>query len=147
MTPRFFFGDGVRVVRAIRNDGTMPGRPRGDLLIRRGSVGYVREWGVFLQDQIVYQVHFLDNDLIVGCREQELIAQEVPWTAGTFQYGDDILSAQPLTIDGRVVVRAGDAGHIVATGQGASGECYTVCFGERWFQVPASALCLDEDMQ
>lgn len=38
--------------------------------------------GVFLQDTIVYQVHFPDDDLIIGCREQELIAGDAPgWRA------------------------------------------------------------------
>lgn len=45
MTPTFECGDAVRVVRALRNDGTFAGRARGELLVRRGSVGYVREWG------------------------------------------------------------------------------------------------------
>ena len=51
MRPRFTFSEAVRVVRAIRNDGTYAGLPSGALLVRRGSIGYVRDWGVFLQDQ------------------------------------------------------------------------------------------------
>ncbi|ACS84318.1 nitrogen fixation protein NifZ [Musicola paradisiaca] len=145
MRPRFNFGAAVRVVRTIRNDGTMAGMRRGDLLVRRGSVGYVREWGVFLQDQVIYQVHFLDTDRTVGCREQELIAADAPWSAGDFQYGDWIYSAHALSIAGEVVVDAGQSGQIQATGQGPQGDCYTVMFGERWFQVPASALALAED--
>lgn len=78
MTPTFTFGDEVRVTRAIRNDGTMPGYTRGQLLVRRGSTGFVREWGVFLQDQIIYQIHFLDGDIMVGCRAQELIPAGQP---------------------------------------------------------------------
>jgi hypothetical protein len=82
MTPIFTFGDEVRVTRAIRNDGTMPGYTRGQLLVRRGSTGFVREWGVFLQDQIIYQIHFLDGDIVVGCRAQELIPAGQPWMPG-----------------------------------------------------------------
>lgn len=36
-----------------------------------GSIGYVCELGVFLQDQIIYTVHFLDNGgRMVGCRKR-----------------------------------------------------------------------------
>ncbi|MCI4185436.1 nitrogen fixation protein NifZ [Dickeya dianthicola] len=140
MTPTFECGDAVRVVRALRNDGTFAGRARGELLVRRGSVGYVREWGVFLQDQIIYQVHFLDRDLIVGCRESELIDAERPWLAGDFQYGDRVHSVQPLAINGDIVVAANQQGEVLATGQGARGDGCIVLFGERQFQVPVSAL-------
>lgn len=47
MRPRFTFSEVIRVVRAIRNDGTYAGLPSGALLVRRGSIGYVRDWGVF----------------------------------------------------------------------------------------------------
>ena len=70
MLPRFDYGAEVRVTRSVRNDGTFPGLPTGALLVRRGSVGFVRDVGTFLQDQIIYTVHFLQDDRIVGCREE-----------------------------------------------------------------------------
>lgn len=145
MTPAFTFGDEVRVTRAIRNDGTMPGYTRGQLLVRRGSTGFVREWGVFLQDQIIYQIHFLDSDLVVGCRGQELIPASQPWNAGMLQFGDIVTTLQALSVNGAVVVSAGTIGQIEATDQGHDGNSYTVTFSEHWFQVPASALCLAEE--
>lgn len=145
MTPAFTFGDEVRVTRAIRNDGTMPGYTRGQLLVRRGSTGFVREWGVFLQDQIIYQIHFLDSDLVVGCRGQELIPASQPWNAGMLQFGDLVTTLQALSVNGTVVVSAGTIGQIEATDQGHDGNSYTVTFSERWFQVPASALRLAEE--
>ncbi len=42
MLPRFDYGDTVRLIRNVRNDGTFPGKEVGDLLIRRGAVGFVR---------------------------------------------------------------------------------------------------------
>ncbi|HAT2608664.1 TPA: nitrogen fixation protein NifZ [Kluyvera intermedia] len=144
MTPAFTFGDEVRVTRAIRNDGTMPGYARGQLLVRRGSTGFVREWGVFLQDQIIYQIHFLDGDIVVGCRGQELIPASEPWNAGMLQFGDRVISLQPLSVNGVVVVSVGETGQIEATDQG-DGNSYTVTFSGRWFQVPASALRLAEE--
>lgn len=47
MRPKFTFSEEVRVVRAIRNDGTVAGFAPGALLVRRGSTGFVRDWGVF----------------------------------------------------------------------------------------------------
>lgn len=146
MTPAFTFGDEVRVTRAIRNDGTMPGYARGELLVRRGSTGFVREWGVFLQDQIIYQIHFLDSDMVVGCRAQELIPSSQPWDAGMLQFGDSVTTLHALSVNGTVVVNAGATGLIEATDQGHDGNSYTVTFAERWFQVPASALRLVEEM-
>lgn len=145
MRPRFGFGEAVRVVRPLRNDGTVAGKKRGELLIRRGTVGYVREWGLFLQDHVIYQVHFLLNDCVVGCREQELIAADAPWNAGDLHYGDGVCSTRTLAINGEPVVSVGERGQIQGTRQGTSGDEYTVQFGARWFQVPADALARIED--
>ena len=62
MRPRFEYGEAVRVIRNVRNDGTFPGEPTGRLLIRRGSIGYVRDVGTFLQDQLIYSVDFFAYD-------------------------------------------------------------------------------------
>ena len=43
--PRFAYGAPVRVVRDLRNDGTFAGVDTGAVLVRSGSVGYVRESG------------------------------------------------------------------------------------------------------
>lgn len=145
MRPRYAFGDAVRVVRPLRNDGTVAGMKRGELLIRRGTIGYVREWGVFLQDQLIYQVHFLDSDRVVGCREQELIAADAPWNAGDFHYGDGVYSTRALAINGETVVAVGAQGHIQGTQLGETGDDCVVMFGERWFQVPANALMRIEE--
>ena len=101
---------------------------------------------VFLQDQIIYQIHFLDGDIMVGCRAQELIPAGQPWDAGMLQFGDPVTALQPLSINGAVVVSAGATGQIEATDQGHDGNSYTVTFSGRWFQVPASALRLAEEI-
>lgn len=51
MKPVFDYEDAVRVTRTIRDDGSFPGKSRGDVLIRKGAIGYVRDIGTFLQDQ------------------------------------------------------------------------------------------------
>lgn len=61
MKPVFDYEDAVRVTRTIRDDGSFPGKSRGDVLIRKGAIGYVRDIGTFLQDQVIYQVHFLNR--------------------------------------------------------------------------------------
>lgn len=50
------YGDGVRLIRNVRNDGTYPGLDPGAPLVRRGSIGYVVNVGTFLQDQVIYSV-------------------------------------------------------------------------------------------
>ncbi|NJN47395.1 MAG: nitrogen fixation protein NifZ, partial [Candidatus Competibacteraceae bacterium] len=87
MRPQFDYGAEVRVTRNIRNDGTYPGMSRGDLLVRRGSTGLVRDIGRFLQDQVIYAVLFPHGESrLVGCREQELIPVDAPWIPNQFEF-------------------------------------------------------------
>ena len=101
MRPRFEYGAAVRVVRNLRNDGTYPGEPTGTLLVRRGSVGYVRDVGTFLQDQLIYSVDFFDQQRMVGCREQELQPADDPWIPTRFEFRDKVTPTVNLAIRGR----------------------------------------------
>ena len=141
LEPRFAGDDAVRVIRNIRNDGTYPGQPTGALLVRRGSVGYVRRIGVFLQDQIIYTVHFLEaGNRIVGCRENELIAADAPWIPNRFERGDHITAKRALAVNGEVVGAAGAVGEIIAVLREPDTIHYHVLFGQRVFRVPEDAL-------
>ncbi|MDS4039869.1 MAG: nitrogen fixation protein NifZ [Candidatus Competibacter sp.] len=142
MQPRFACDDAVRVIRNIRNDGTYPGQPTGTLLVRRGSVGYVRHIGVFLQDQIIYTVHFLEaGNRIVGCRETELIPADAPWIPNRFERGDRVVARLALAVDGRVVGATGAVGEVIAViREPETTAYYHVLFGDRLLQVPESAL-------
>ncbi|KAB2935930.1 MAG: nitrogen fixation protein NifZ [Candidatus Contendobacter sp.] len=141
MEPRFACDDAVRVIRNIRNDGTYPGQPTGALLVRRGSVGYVRHIGVFLQDQIIYTVHFLEaGNRIVGCRENELIAADAHWIPNRFERGDRVTAKRALAVGGEVVGATGAVGAIIAVIRGPETTHYHVLFGQRVFQVPEDAL-------
>ena len=142
MRPEFDYGDEVRVLRNVRNDGTYPGLGVGKLLVRRGSVGYVRDVGTFLQDQIIYSVHFLADDRLVGCREEELQPADAPWTPSRFEFRDKVAARIPLGIQGRVLVEAGEIGEILKVMRGALGAVsYHVHFsGRNTIQVPESAL-------
>lgn len=113
MLPRWDYGDAVRVTRNVRNDGTFPGAAMGDLLVRRGRVGHVRNVGTFLQDQIIYAVHFLDEERIVGCREEELIGIDEPWVESRFEVRQKLCAAVPLAIRGEVRVPAGSRGEVL----------------------------------
>mgnify|MGYP003386629608 FL=1 len=69
---------GARVVsrKHIKNDGTYPLREIGDILVRKGDVGYVRDVGTFLQQFYIYAVEWVDRGTIVGMRGKELILAE-----------------------------------------------------------------------
>ena len=147
MRPRFDYGDEVRVIRNVRNDGTYPGLDTGTLLVRRGSTGFVRDVGTFLQDQIIYSVHFLEGDRLVGCREEELQPAGDPWVPSRFEFRDKVTARLPLGSDGRVLVDQGVIGEIIKVLRGApaadgSGQvAYHVQFpGCSTLQVPESAL-------
>jgi nitrogen fixation protein NifZ len=141
LEPRFACDDAVRVIRNLRNDGTYPGQATGALLVRRGSVGFVRHIGVFLQDQIIYTVHFLEaGNRIVGCRENELIAADAPWIPNRFERSDRVTAKRALAVGGEVVGATGAIGEIIAVIRGPETIHYHVLFGQRVFQVPEDAL-------
>jgi len=131
----------VRVVRNLRNDGTYPGKPTGRLLIKSGSVGFVRDVGTFLQDQLIYSVDFLDTGLRVGCREQELQLESDPWIPTRYEFRDKVTPKIPLGIQGEVIASPGDEGEIEKVLREApGGPAYHARFSGRVLQVPESAL-------
>ncbi|WP_316368826.1 nitrogen fixation protein NifZ [Candidatus Thiodiazotropha sp. CDECU1] len=141
MRPKFEYGAQVRVVRNLRNDGTYPGEPTGRLLVRRGSVGYVRDVGTFLQDQLIYSVDFLDDNRRVGCREQELQLATDPWIPTRFEFREKVTPTMPLGIQGEVIANPGDPGEIEKVLQHhPGGPAYHVRFSGRTLQVPETAL-------
>ncbi len=141
MRPRYDYGDEVRVVRNVRNDGTYPGMETGTLLVRRGSVGHVQNIGTYLQDYIIYSVHFLDANVLVGCREEELIPVDAPWVSTRFEFREKVSAQVPLAINGEVIVRPGDEGEILKVLRDVpGGPVYHVRFPGRTLQVPESAL-------
>ncbi|MEJ2060559.1 MAG: nitrogen fixation protein NifZ [Gammaproteobacteria bacterium] len=141
MRPRFDYGDEVRVTRNVRNDGTYPGMDIGAPLVRRGSVGYVQNVGTYLQDQIIYSVHFLEADRLVGCREEELISMDETWVPTRFEFRDKVAAARPLGIGGEVVAEPGAVGEVIRVLRDApGGPAYHVHFPGRTLQVPEEAL-------
>jgi len=113
MRPRWELGDSVRVTRNVRDDGTFPGAKRGDLLVRRGSIGTVVDVGTFLMDQIIYSVHFLDQNRIVGCREEELLDLSDVWVKSRFETRERVRNKHALSVRGEVRVPAGSIGEVL----------------------------------
>jgi len=74
--PRFMPGARVRSTRYVKNDGTFPGVEIGEVLVRKGDEGYVRDIGMFLQRYYVYAVEFVERGTIVGMRGRELVVVE-----------------------------------------------------------------------
>ena len=142
--PQFEYGDEVRVIRNVRNDGTYPGMDTGTLLIRRGSVGCVYDVGTYLQDQLIYRVHFLDSGRTVGCREEELILASEPWTPSLFEFRDDVMATRSFAVRGEVVVEQGQVGSVMRVLRDLpDGVQYHVHFGDgRVLQIPEQSLCL-----
>ncbi|ERT08534.1 nifZ domain protein [Lyngbya aestuarii BL J] len=70
--PKYNLEQKVRVRKMIRNDGTFPGKEIGENLVKKGDEGYVISIGTYLQAYYIYAVHFLDKNVIVGCRAKEL---------------------------------------------------------------------------
>lgn len=141
MLPRFEYGNPVRVTRNVRNDGTYPGLATGHLLVRRGSVGYVMNVGTFLQDQLIYTVHFLDQDRIVGCREEELVGADEPWTPSRFETREKVRARVALAVQGEVLVPVGATGEVFKVVRDLpDGVHYHVHFPGHVLQVPESVL-------
>ena len=131
----------MRVVRNLRNDGTYPGEPTGRLLVRSGSVGYVRDVGTFLQDQLIYSVDFLDAKRRVGCREQELQLASDAWIPTRFEFRDKVTPRLALVIQGESIARAGDEGEIEKVlREHPGGPAYHARFHGRVLLVPEDAL-------
>ncbi len=141
MLPKYEYGEKVRVIRNLRNDGTFPGAPAGRLLIRRGAIGYVRDVGTFLQDQLIYSVDFIDDGRMVGCREQELQPADDPWIPNRFEFREKVTPLIKLAISGEVIAEPGDVGEIEKVLREAeNGPAYHVRFKGRTLLVPEASL-------
>ena len=77
--PRFDYGQKVRITKTIRNDGTFPGKDIGEVLCKKGEIGYVTSIGTFLQQYYIYGIDVVERGWRVGMRgkELELVENEV----------------------------------------------------------------------
>jgi nitrogen fixation protein NifZ len=139
---RYDYGDAVRVIRNVRNDGTYPGLDVGAFLVRRGSVGYVVNVGTFLQDQVIYSVHFLNEQKMVGCREEELIRADDPWQPSRFEFREKVVSRLNLAVQGEIVAPVGALGEVIKVMRDHDPRqvFYQIRFPGRTLIVPESSL-------
>lgn len=70
--PAFAFGEKVRSRKTVRNDGTFPGKDIGDILVKKGDIGYVTSIGSFVQQFYIYGVEFVSRGYRVGMKTREL---------------------------------------------------------------------------
>ncbi|WP_035477016.1 MULTISPECIES: nitrogen fixation protein NifZ [Aliagarivorans] len=144
---KFEYGTEVRVIKNIRNDGSFPGCKKGDLLVRRGSVGYVQQAGLFLQEQVIYQVHFLQRGLTVGCRETELVGTEQQWFSNRFEYGDKARLTLRLGSQGNILAEAGEVVDILAVDRRSpESPSYRIQYHDLDVMVPERALSAIEEV-
>lgn len=137
---RFGFGEEVRITRNVRNDGTYPGMEVGELLVRRGSIGHVIEVGTFLQDQVIYTVHFLSLGRMVGCRAEELIPADATYNPSRFEFRDKVICRIDLGVQGKIIVEKNSEGEILQVLRDAIPMQYHVRFPGKTLQVPESVL-------
>ncbi len=144
MDARWDYGEAVRLIRNVRNDGTFPGLEPGAFLVRRGSIGYVVDVGTFLQDQVIYSVNFLDEGKIVGCREEELIGADEPWTPSKFEFREKVRAIKGLSVGGEMLVELGARGEVIKVIRDApGGVAYHIHFDNlpgRILQIPEPIL-------
>ena len=143
MHSRWQIGDSVRVTRNVRNDGTFPGSDIGEILVRRGCVGTVIELGTFLGDQIIYSVHFIELDRIVGCREEELIDGYEHWIPNTFDVRERVAARKILKLNADLSIPTGAIGEVLRVMRENESIAYHVhfdCLPGRTLAVPETAL-------
>lgn len=129
------------MLRTVRNDGTFPGKEVGDKLVLRGAVGYVKDVGTYLQDQTIYAVHFFDDQVMVGCREEELQLASDPWNPSKFEFRDKVTPKVPLAIAGEVIAEPGTEAEVLKVLRDApGGVAYHIRVPGRTLQVPETAL-------
>lgn len=150
MLPEYQFGDPVRLTRNVRNDGTYPGMEMGELLVQRGTIGYVQNVGTYLQDQIIYSVHFLETNKMIGCRAEELIAESEEWNPSKFEFRDKVTTNRLLSVNGEVIAKPGDIAEILKVvaepdNENNSEFQYHVRFPGHTLQVAESMLDFPED--
>jgi nitrogen fixation protein NifZ len=70
--PAYDYGAKVRSKKTVRNDGTFRGKEIGEILVKKGQVGYVTSIGTFLQQFYIYGVEFIETGYRVGMKRKEI---------------------------------------------------------------------------
>lgn len=139
--PKYEYGTEVRLIKNIRSDGTVEDANKGTLLMRRGTTGFVRQSGYFQQDTIVYQIHFLEQDKVIGCKESELISADKPWVSNEFEYGDSARLNLTLSMDGSIIGKKDDVVSVIGVDREDVNDIfYRILINDQDIDVPERAL-------
>lgn len=71
----FVDNEKVRATARVKNDGTYPHKEIGEVIVKEGDLGFVRESWHFL-GRIYYTVEFTCRGVVAIMRERELITGE-----------------------------------------------------------------------
>ncbi|CAG9000803.1 MAG: hypothetical protein CENE_02810 [Candidatus Celerinatantimonas neptuna] len=146
MDKPFQWGDKVRIVSRIYNDGSFLGAPRGQLLVQKGDIGEVRGHGLFLQTQRIYAVFFPVYGYEVGVRERELIAADAPWQDSQFEFRQWVKTRCAMSVNGELRVDYGCRGQIFKVVRDKTPVHYQVNFGDdKLYLIGESLLEADHD--
>lgn len=140
---RFEVGDKARVVRTVRNDGSyQQGLKKGECLVQAGSVGFVRSFGYYLQNKVVYRVYFPDVDREIGVKSEELIDAKLAWYPNPYHLKQRVILASSLAHHGQLIASKGDEVTVIRIERDLeSGKLrYQVQFSGRWVWLPLSAI-------
>ena len=70
--PKFQWGQRVRALVDMYNDGSYPDQPPNALLVKVGDVGEVVQTGTHMEENIVVYIVEFDPTRVVGCLEEEI---------------------------------------------------------------------------
>ncbi len=71
--PKYQWGQRVKALIDLRNDGSFPDAPQDGLLVRVGATGEITNIGIHTQANVpVYLVEFGEH-LVIGCLEEEIV--------------------------------------------------------------------------
>ncbi|BAL23136.1 nitrogen fixation protein NifZ [Azoarcus sp. KH32C] len=94
--PAFEYGEKVISRKNVKNDGTFCGRELGELLVKKGDIGYVKSIGTFLQQFYIYGIDFVDRGYVVGMKGRELRSLDVESDPADETAADDITSEEEI---------------------------------------------------
>ncbi|HVX77385.1 MAG TPA: nitrogen fixation protein NifZ [Bradyrhizobium sp.] len=77
--PKYQWGQRVKAVVDLVNDGSFPDAPVDGLLVSAGGVGEIVQVGTHTEANLpIYLVEFGER-LVVGCFEEEISLLQEPW--------------------------------------------------------------------
>jgi nitrogen fixation protein NifZ len=70
--PKYEWGQRVKALIDLYNDGSFPGAPEKGVLVKLGDTGEIVQVGTHTEENMpIYLVEFAEN-LVVGCLEEEI---------------------------------------------------------------------------